>query len=160
MRGRTVGSTKRRLEIIRTIVGVLAILALLPARHAQAQTDWPNKPLRISVAFAAGSFTDVAARSVGRELTEQLGQQVIVENRLGAGGTLGTNAAAKATPRRLVSRLNLEMARALGKPRLKELFVSQGAVAVASSASDLSGRVDEEIKTWSNVITKNGVKVE
>jgi hypothetical protein len=65
--------------------------------QAQSQPHWLNKPLRIIVAFAAGSFTDVAARSIGRELTEQLGQQVIVENRLGAGGTLGTNAAARAT---------------------------------------------------------------
>ena len=73
-----------------------ASAALSPALHAQQ--DWPVRPLRIIVAFAAGSFTDVAARAIGRELTEQLGQQVIVENRLGAGGTLGTHAAAKATP--------------------------------------------------------------
>jgi len=84
--------------MIRTLVWALAIFSLLPALQAQAQPDWPNKPLRIIVAFAAGSFTDVAARLIGRELTEQLGQQVIVENRLGAGGTLGTNVAARAAP--------------------------------------------------------------
>lgn len=67
------------------------------ATLAQGQASWPARPLRIIVAFAPGSFTDVAARALGRELTEQWGQQVIVENRLGAGGTLGTNIAAKAT---------------------------------------------------------------
>ncbi len=310
------------------------LLALSPKLHAQP--DWPTRPLRIIVAFAPGSFTDVAARAVGRELTEQLGQQVIVENRLGAGGTLGTNTAAKATadgytlllydnsfaiwpklypklpfdpvrdfaqvslvaespsmlvarqglpaktvkelvelarakpgeltygtagqgstahlasewflgiagvkmthvpykgvalaiadavagridisiaglasgmaqvragrvnglavsgkersavlpevptfteagfpgyrmihfwavavpaatPPRLVSRLNTEVARTLVKPRLKELFVSQGAVAVASPAADLSRRINDDIKTWGDLIVKNGIKVE
>ena len=76
----------------------LTAAAALAAPAVHAQSDWPTRPLRIIVAFAPGSFTDVAARALGRELTEQLGQQVIVENRLGAGGTLGTHAAAKATP--------------------------------------------------------------
>ena len=62
------------------------------------QNNWPTRPIRIIVAFAPGSFTDLAARAVGRELTEQLNQQVVIENRLGAGGTLGTQIAAKATP--------------------------------------------------------------
>jgi len=322
--------------MIRTLVWALAIFSLLPALQAQAQPDWPNKPLRIIVAFAAGSFTDVAARLIGRELTEQLGQQVIVENRLGAGGTLGTNVAAKATPDgytlllfdngftiwpglyaklpfdpvkdfaqvslvaespsmlmarlglpaktvrelvdlarakpgeltfgtagqgstahlaselflgiagvrmlhvpfkgvalsiadvvaeridiaiaglasgmaqvrggrirglavsgkerrsvlpdvptfaeagfpdyrmihfwglavpaatppRLVARLNLEVARALEKPRLKELFLSQGARAMPSSPAELSRRIGEEMKMWRDVIVRNAVKVE
>lgn len=316
---------------------LFAMFALSPTPHAQSTpNDWPNKPLRIIVAFAPGSFTDVAARAIGRELTEQLGQQVIVENRLGAGGTLGTNTAAKATadgytlllydnsfaiwpklypklpfdpvrdfaqvslvaespsmlvarlglpaktvkelvalahakpgeltfgtagqgstahlasewflgiagakmthvpykgvalaiadamagridmsiagmasgmaqvragrvnglavtgrersallpevptfteagfpgyrmihfwamavpaatPQNRVSRLNSEVARALEKPWLKELFVSQGAVAVPSSAAALSRRINDDIKTWSDLIVKNGIKVE
>jgi tripartite-type tricarboxylate transporter receptor subunit TctC len=322
--------------MIRTLVWALAIFSLSRALQAQAQPDWPSRPLRIIVAFAAGSFTDVAARSIGRELTEQLGQQVIVENRLGAGGTLGTNAAARATPdgytlllfdnsfaiwpalyaklpfnpvrdfaqvslvadspsmlvtrlgfpaktvrelvdlarakpgeltfgtagqgstahlaselflgiagvkmthvpfkgvalaiadvvagridisiaglasgmaqvrggrvhglavsgkerstvlpdvptfaeagfpdyrmihvwgvavpaatpRGLVSRLNLEVARALDKPRLKELFLGQGARAMPSSPAELSRRIGEEMKMWNDVIVRNAVKVE
>ena len=316
------------------LTSAFALLALSSA--AYAQPDWPTRPLRIIVAFAPGSFTDVAARAIGREFTEQLGQQVIVENRLGAGGTLGTNTAAKATadgytlllydnsfaiwpklypklpfdpvrdfaqvslvaqspsmlvarqglpaktvkelvelarakpgeltygtagqgstahlasewflgvagvkmthvpykgvalaiaevvagridvsiaglasgmaqvragrvhglavtggersavlpevptfteagfpgyrmmhfwaiavpaatPPRLVSRLNVEVARALEKSRLKELFVSQGAASVASSAADLSRRINDDIKTWSELIVKNGIKAE
>ena len=69
-------------------------------------------------------------------------------------------AAPAATPPRLVSRLNLEVARALEKPRLKELFLSQGALAVASSPAELSRRIGAEMKTWNNVIVRNGVKVE
>ena len=65
-----------------------------------------------------------------------------------------------ATPPRLVTRLNTEVARALEKPRLKELFVSQGAIAVPSSAAELSRRINDDIKTWSDLIVKNGIKVE
>ena len=72
-------------------------LAMLPAAPALAQT-WPNKPVRIVVPFAPGSFTDVAARSLAVELTQQMGQQFIVENRGGAGSTLGANAVAKSAP--------------------------------------------------------------
>jgi tripartite-type tricarboxylate transporter receptor subunit TctC len=71
------------------------LFALLPA-GAQSQPAWPGKLIRIVVPFAAGSFTDIAARSIAVELTAQLGQQVVVENRVGAGGTLGTEAVAKA----------------------------------------------------------------
>lgn len=72
------------------------LTAALATPLSYAQHDWPTRPLRIIVAFSPGSFTDAAARALGRELTEQLGPQVVVENRLGAGGTPGTNAAARA----------------------------------------------------------------
>lgn len=85
-------------SIIRAYTFVVSVAALGPACAQPDSIAFPLRPLRIIVAFAPGSFTDVAARALGRELTEQFGQQVIVENRLGAGGTLGTLAAAKATP--------------------------------------------------------------
>ena len=65
---------------------------------AQAQSNWPTKPLRIVVPFAPGSFTDLSARALAVELSEQLGQQVVVENRGGAGGTIGADAVAKSAP--------------------------------------------------------------
>ena len=64
---------------------------------AQAQ-DWPNRPVRLIVPFAAGGSTDVAARLVGEHLSRVLGQQVVVENKTGANGNLGTEAAAKSAP--------------------------------------------------------------
>jgi tripartite-type tricarboxylate transporter receptor subunit TctC len=82
----------------RTLLAALLGAALLPALPASAQTAWPAKPLKIVVPFAPGSFTDLSARSLALELTEQLGQQVIVENRGGAGGTLGSDMVAKAAP--------------------------------------------------------------
>jgi tripartite-type tricarboxylate transporter receptor subunit TctC len=62
------------------------------------QTGWPDRVVRIIVPFAPGSFTDISARLVANELTEQFGQPVIVENRAGAGGTAGTTAVVRAAP--------------------------------------------------------------
>ncbi|WP_426958480.1 tripartite tricarboxylate transporter substrate binding protein [Muricoccus radiodurans] len=77
----------------------LLLAALLAAaRPALAQTGWPNRPLRIIVPFAPGSFTDTGARLLGVELTDILGQQVVVENRGGAGGTIGATAVVRSPP--------------------------------------------------------------
>jgi tripartite-type tricarboxylate transporter receptor subunit TctC len=72
-----------------------AVLASLPAAQAE---DWPTKPVRLIVPFAAGGSTDTAARLVADYLSRSLGQQVYVENRTGANGNIGTEAAAKSDP--------------------------------------------------------------
>jgi tripartite-type tricarboxylate transporter receptor subunit TctC len=59
---------------------------------------WPTKPIRLVVPFATGSFTDLAARTVGAELSTKLGQPVVIENKSGADSTLGTDLVAKAAP--------------------------------------------------------------
>jgi tripartite-type tricarboxylate transporter receptor subunit TctC len=64
---------------------------------ALAQT-WPAKPIRIIVPFPPGQSTDILARVMADQLTKALGQQVIAENRPGAGGSIGADAAAKAAP--------------------------------------------------------------
>ena len=80
----------------RAIRGALAAAALaLLAAGAQAQT-YPTKPIRWIVPFPPGGSTDLLARVVGQKLTESWGQTVVVENRGGAGGTLGAAEAARA----------------------------------------------------------------
>ena len=75
-----------------------AALAPLAIDGAVGQSTWPERVIRIIVPFAAGAFTDVSARLLATELAEQLGQSVIVENRGGAGGVMGTTAVVRSTP--------------------------------------------------------------
>lgn len=72
-------------------------LALLAASGVQAQ-DYPTKPIRLIAPFPAGSGPDANAREIAGELTKILGQTVVVENKPGASGIIGTDAAAKAAP--------------------------------------------------------------
>jgi tripartite-type tricarboxylate transporter receptor subunit TctC len=77
----------------------IALCLVVPAlpRPAAAE-DWPARPITIVVPFAAGGTTDIVARILSQPLSLRLGQSVIIENLGGAGGTLGANQAAKATP--------------------------------------------------------------
>jgi tripartite-type tricarboxylate transporter receptor subunit TctC len=79
---------------MRIVLGILCgALALLGAQ-AQAQT-YPTKPVHIIVPYAPGGIVDLSARVVGQKLSERWGQQVVVENRPGGNGFIGTAAAAK-----------------------------------------------------------------
>ncbi|MEN9780924.1 MAG: hypothetical protein RL014_2072 [Pseudomonadota bacterium] len=77
----------------RSLLTAAAALALPVAAHAQA---YPSKPVRLVVPFPAGGATDLFARVLSQKLGEKLGQSVVVENRPGAGGTLGSDLVAKA----------------------------------------------------------------
>jgi tripartite-type tricarboxylate transporter receptor subunit TctC len=80
------------------LTGLLSVGLIWGAvTHAQAQ-NYPVKPVRLIVPFPAGGATDLFARSLSQKLGEKLGQSLVVENRPGAGGTLGSDLAAKAVP--------------------------------------------------------------
>jgi tripartite-type tricarboxylate transporter receptor subunit TctC len=81
------------ITIIRAFA-TLAMFAILAPSSANAQ-QWPSRPIQVIVPFAPGGSTDVAARLVGEYLSRALGQQVIVENKAGANGNLGTDFVAK-----------------------------------------------------------------
>ena len=76
---------------------VLGLLSTLPV-VAQAPADFPKRPLRMVVPYPPGGSTDIVGRIIAAKLSESLGQQVIVDNRPGAGGNVGTDAVAKAPP--------------------------------------------------------------
>jgi tripartite-type tricarboxylate transporter receptor subunit TctC len=80
------------------VAGVVALAFVHAAPTALAQASYPVKPLRILVGFAPGGFTDIAARIVGQQLGDTLGQQVIVENRPGANGLIAGDLTAKSAP--------------------------------------------------------------
>ncbi len=86
----------RRVAMARCAAAVL--LGALASPWVAAQTAWPTKPVTIVVPFPAGGGTDAFARPLTAQLTKQLGMQVIIDNKGGAGGNVGATVAAKATP--------------------------------------------------------------
>lgn len=76
----------------------LAGLAALAPFGASAQGGYPNKPIRVIVPFAAGSTTDIIARAITDKMGQSMGQQLVVENRGGASGTIGQAAVAQSAP--------------------------------------------------------------
>ena len=75
---------------------ILFIFILLASSPAISQENYPAKPIRWIVPYAPGGFADIRARKMGVDLAKALGQPVVIENRAGAGGTVGTDAVAKA----------------------------------------------------------------
>ena len=88
---------KRRLVLAATMATALAGAGLLTHGTAQAQA-WPAKQIRLVVPFPAGGSTDIVARQIAQHLGVALGQTVVVDNRAGAGGNIGTDLVAKAAP--------------------------------------------------------------
>jgi len=86
----------KRRSLVSRLAG-FAGLWLMAAGSVGAQT-WPSKPIRLIVPFAPGGPTDIMGRTVGKIIGDALGQPVVVENRAGAGGNIGTDVVAKAAP--------------------------------------------------------------
>ncbi len=84
-------------------VDLCKLMATLPllfagAAFSQGTADFPNRPMRFVVGYPPGGATDIIARIVGQKVSDSTGQSVLIDNRPGAGGILGTDAVAKATP--------------------------------------------------------------
>src|SRR5436309_16060703 len=82
----------------RSLIGSIAALCAWPAGGARAQTNWPQKPVKLFVGFGAGGNIDNVARFTASRLSKAFGQQFLVENRVGANGTLAAEAVARAQP--------------------------------------------------------------
>lgn len=89
-------STQRRKTVI--AVAALTFMAGLAPLAAQAQSTYPNKAIRLVIPYPPGGATDVIGRIVGKTLGEEIGGQVVIENRGGAGGDIGAAEVARATP--------------------------------------------------------------
>jgi tripartite-type tricarboxylate transporter receptor subunit TctC len=80
------------------LIGIVLAFNSMAMAQERVVAAWPNKPLKILVITAPGGFPDFAARTVGRFLAETLGQPVVVENRIGAGGNIAAKAVAQSEP--------------------------------------------------------------
>jgi tripartite-type tricarboxylate transporter receptor subunit TctC len=87
-----------RRALLQSLMALGAGSACLPALAQASKTDWPNKPTRMVVPFAPGGATDAIARALGEVLGKRVGQTVVIDNKAGAGGILGTDTVAKAAP--------------------------------------------------------------
>jgi tripartite-type tricarboxylate transporter receptor subunit TctC len=83
------------LETLRTLL-LLALTTTLPAAFAQSPAKWPDKPVRAIVPFAPGGASDVVARIMSPKLAEEFGQSFVVDNRAGAGGSIGVEMVVRA----------------------------------------------------------------
>ena len=94
-RGAFAGAIKRR-----TLYGVAGtvLIAALASTAVRARDDYPSRPVQMIIPFAAGGPTDIVGRVMGAKMGELLGQQFVAENKTGAGGNIGAEAVAKATP--------------------------------------------------------------
>lgn len=81
-----------------SICTAAALAAAIAAPHAAAQNQWPNKPIRMTVASGAGGGLDFVSRLVAAPLTEALGQSVVVDNRAGASGSIAADVTAHSAP--------------------------------------------------------------
>ncbi|NYE24736.1 Bug family tripartite tricarboxylate transporter substrate binding protein [Pigmentiphaga litoralis] len=89
-------SAPRRTLMLAALTAVVAGAFAAPA--AYAQSDWPNRPIKMIVPFPAGSSPDTLARMIAQPLGKALGQAIVVDNKPGAGGNIGTAAVAHAQP--------------------------------------------------------------
>jgi tripartite-type tricarboxylate transporter receptor subunit TctC len=85
-----------RMQKLAALAAALALTAIASASRAQTAAAYPDKSVRLVVPFAAGGALDVVARIVGQKLTETWGRQIVIDNRLGAGGNIGAEFVAKA----------------------------------------------------------------
>jgi tripartite-type tricarboxylate transporter receptor subunit TctC len=88
---------RRFWPLLVTMVAVVAAILAAAAGTASAQ-DWPSKPVRILVPYAAGGNSDSMARITAQRFAETFGQQFVVENRIGANGAIAADAVARAAP--------------------------------------------------------------
>src|SRR6188768_3329233 len=89
---------KRTSPLMAANLLMAASLLLALAAPAAAQSDYPNRPIRVIIPFPAGGSNDIVGRAIATQMGERLGKQLIIDNRTGAGGVIGTELASKSPP--------------------------------------------------------------
>ena len=166
----------------------LTVTGALAAPQDRASPAYPNKPIRMIVPFAPGGGTDIIGRLVAQELGQAWGQTVVVDNRGGCGGTIGTHLAVKSapdvptvaesgvpgyafdvwygmlfpagTPRAIVAKANADNNRALKSPALSQRFAAVGVEPAGTSADAFDKMIRSEIAKWHKVVRAAKITVQ
>jgi tripartite-type tricarboxylate transporter receptor subunit TctC len=156
---------------------VIAGMLLACVAVAASAQHFPERPVRIILGFPPAGGVDLVARILASKLTEYLGQQVIVDNRPGASGLIGTEIAAKAaagfevanwygmvvpagTPRHAIARLNAELNRAMKLPEIAEKLIAQGTEPAGTSPEQFGAFIKAESVKWSGVIRDANIRAD
>jgi tripartite-type tricarboxylate transporter receptor subunit TctC len=170
-----------REPMFRLLLAAAAALLFLAAAPAAAQAPYPSKPLRFIVPFPPGGATDIITRVIGQKLSEQVGQPVVVENRPGAGGAIGSELVARAAPDGYTLLMATTSTHSIGptlnpktpynvegdfapvslqNPEVREQLARQGAEPVGGTPAALAATVKTETEKWARVIRQANVKLE
>ena len=132
------------------------ILALAGVHAALAQQSYPEKPIRIVSPFPPGGAADTLARSLAQKLIELAQMQAFVENRTGAGGTIGTEFVAKSAADGYT--LLLGNVSTLGIA--PSIYAKEGLAIEASTPEALAQLIRSDVARWSEVVKRAGIKLE
>jgi tripartite-type tricarboxylate transporter receptor subunit TctC len=169
-------------------IATAALLAAATAANALAQT-FPAKPVRIVVAFPAGGGVDIVARLLAPKLIEAWGQQVIVDNRAGASGVIGTEFAARspllpevptvaeslpgyeltnwfglvapaAVPRAVIGKIHADVTRVLQDTGVSERLSAMGATAIGNTPGQFGAAMRADSEKWGRLIREADIRAE
>ena len=158
---------------------ILVAVAMLCLAAGTASAAYPDKAIRLIVPFPAGGATDFMARSLAQKLSERLGQPIVVDNRGGAGGTIGAEAVASAppdgytllfstmgvlapakTPSDIVARLNSEIRKVMAEPEMKAQLVKAGIEPLTSTPDEFAATIKSDMAKWGKVVKASGARVD
>ena len=138
------------------VLGIIAAVAL--SFTAVFAGEWPSKPVRLVVPFAAGGAADTMGRLYADALTAAFGKQFYVENRVGGGGLVGTESVARAEPDGLTLMVSGIPTHVLGpaleRPQLKRHIEQDALETKAMSPAEVTRFMQSEIDRWTPMITR------
>ena len=172
-------------SIVFAAIRALVAVCLVAVVHTVMAQNYPAKRIRLITPVAAGSSTDILARLIAQKMTERWGQQVVVDNRVGAGSVVGATLGAQApadgytltmapssafaikgivapakTPNATLDKLHAEMMWVLHQADVKERFDTLAFAPAGMSRAEFAAYIKTEIAKWSKVARDSGAKAD
>ena len=124
-----------------------ALCALLFVAAGATNAQYPDRPIRLLVPYAPDGSSDTIGRIIGQKLGDALGQSIVIDNRAGAAGMI-------------VSKLHVEVVKAVQAPDIRENFSAMALETVAGTPAEFKAMVEAELVRWGRVVKQAGIKPE